>query len=341
MTTNLLLLIGGLVLLIVSADQFVLGASRIAGLFSIPPVIVGAIIIGFGTSAPELVVSVTAASGGDLALGVGNVVGSNVANLSLVLAAAAVTTRLAIEPGIIRREAPLSVLATCAFAVVVIDGRITRPEAIGLSIGMVVALGVLGASGRRREDSPAAETADHRRSHEAVRLAAGFTGVVIAARLVVDGATGLAAAWGLTGGFVGFSLVAVGTSLPELVTTLAAARRRETGLIVGNLLGSNVFNSLAVVSGMGLIGPGVIDDDALVGTGITVMVVVAVSAYAMAARGLFLGRMDGLVLLAIYAIAMVLLIGNAAEDGGVLDGSAPQGPLHQFDGMGDLYSSSG
>ncbi len=341
MIIDLALLVGGLVLLVVSADQFVLGASRVAQLFSLSPLVVGAVVIGFGTSAPELVVSVTAAAGGDLALGAGNVVGSNVANLSLVLAAAAMTTRLAIAPGILRREAPVSVVATCLFAVVVIDGNITRLEGVGLAVAMVIALVVLLAGGLRAQQEAQPLSTGHRRSHEALRLVAGLTGVVLAARLVVDGATGLAAGWGLTGGFVGFSLVAVGTSLPELVTTLAAARRRETGLIVGNLLGSNVFNSLTVGAGMGLVGPGLIDDDALVGTGITVMVVVAIAAYAMAARGLFLGRLDGVILFGIYLVAMVLLIGNSTDENAVLNDSAPQGLIDQFDGMGDLHARPG
>ena len=154
-----------------------------------------------------------------------------------------------------------------------------------------------------------------RGSHELGRVAMGLLGTVLAARLVVDGSTGLAEAWELTGGFVGFSLVAVGTSLPELVTTLAAARRGETGLIVGNLLGSNVFNSLAVGAGMGLLGAGAINDDSLVGTGVVVMLIVAVVSFVLASFGLRLGRWDGLALLAIYAVAMLLLIGDADADG--------------------------
>ncbi|MDG2114011.1 MAG: calcium/sodium antiporter, partial [Actinomycetota bacterium] len=238
MTLDVVLLVGGLALLIAAADQFVLGASRVAHVWDVPPVVVGAVLMGFGTSAPELVVSVTAARQGDIALGVGNVVGSNVANLSLVLAAAALTTRLIIPVSTLRREAPLSVAATMVFAIAVWDGELSRREGVLLLVGLILVVGFLLAVGvSEGEDEPDGEQ-DLSGRRELGRVVLGLGGVVLAARLVVDGSTGLAEAWGLKGGFVGFSIVAVGTSLPELVTTLAAARRRETGLIVGNLLGS-------------------------------------------------------------------------------------------------------
>ena len=309
------LLIAGLVLLIFSADQFVVGASRVAQVWDVPPVVVGAVVMGFGTSAPELVVSTTAASQGDLALGVGNVVGSNVANLSLVLAAAALTTRLVISPTTMRREAPLSIAATVGFARAGWAGELTFTEGALLGIALVLVIAFLLAVGVVEGDLDDKEERPLRGSHELGRVAMGLLGTVLAARLVVDGSTGLAEAWELTGGFVGFSLVAVGTSLPELVTTLAAARRGETGLIVGNLLGSNVFNSLAVGAGMGLLGAGAINDDSLVGTGVVVMLIVAVVSFVLASFGLRLGRWDGLALLAIYAVAMLLLIGDADADG--------------------------
>lgn len=311
---DMVLLVGGLALLVVSADQFVVGASRVAHAWDVPPVVVGAVLLGFGTSAPELVVSVTAAHQGDLALGVGNVVGSNVANLSLVLAAAALTTRLIIPLSTLRREAPLSIAATVVFAMAVWDGELSGREGVLLLAALVLVVGfllVVGVAEGVADPRPGQDLSGRR---ELGRVALALFGTVLAARLVVDGSTGLAESWGLNGGFVGFSIVAVGTSLPELVTTLAAARRRETGLIVGNLLGSNVFNSLAVGAGMGLLGAGVIGDDSLTSTGIVVMLIVAVASFGLASMGLFLGKWDGAVLLAIYSVATVLLVGDATGD---------------------------
>ncbi len=314
MILDLVLLAGGLALLVASADQFVLGASRVAHVFDVPPIVVGAVVMGFGTSAPELVVSATAAYQGDLSLGVGNVVGSNVANLSLVLAAAALTTRLVLAESTLKREAPLSIAATLAFALAVWDGRLTVLEGVLLTAALVLVVAFLIAVGVVEGEEDPLAPQDLRGGPELLRLGLGLLGTVVAARLVVDGSTGIAEWLGLGGGFVGFSIVAVGTSLPELVTTLAAARRRETGLIVGNLLGSNVFNSLAVGAAMGLVGAGTIDDVSVRTTGVVVMLVVAVTSFALASMGLFLGRWDGAVLLSIYVVATVLLVGQADVD---------------------------
>ena len=311
MILDVALLVGGLVLLVFAADQFVVGASRVAFAYDVPPVVVGAVLMGFGTSAPELVVSATAARQGDLALGVGNVVGSNVANLSLVLAAAALVTPLAIGRSTVRREGPLSLLATAGFAYAVWDGELTTTEGLALGVGLVVAIGILLVAGVAESVIDEAPEGRINGLHELARLAMGLVGVVLAARFVVEGSTSLAERWGLTGGFVGFSIVAIGTSLPELVTTLAGARRGETGLIVGNLLGSNVFNSLAVGAGMGLLGAGAIGDDSLTGPGITMMMAVAFVSFLLAAFGSHLGRRDGIILLGLYVAAMVVLISGA------------------------------
>lgn len=312
MILDLLFLAAGLALLVVSADHFVLGAARLATIVALPPIVIGAVVMGFGTSAPELVVSTVAAGQDDLALGVGNVVGSNVANLSLVLATAALVTRMNVGNNALRREAPLSIAATIAFALVVVDGHVSRGEGALLAVGLVGAIAFLiYAGGSNGLDELEKDTTT---SREIVRVLLGLAGTVTAAQLVVTGATGVADRWGLSGGFVGFSLVALGTSLPELVTTLAAARRHETELIIGNLLGSNVFNSLAVGGGIGLVGPGLIGDDTLTGPGIALMLIVAVGSFALALRGKFIGRGDGLVLLTLYVVAMVVLGVGDSED---------------------------
>jgi len=312
MIVDLVMFVVGLAMLVYAADHFVLGAARVATIVRLPPIVIGAVVMGFGTSAPELVVSTIAAGQGDLALGVGNVIGSNVANLSLVLATAALVTRMNVGRGALRKEAPLSIAATFAFALVVSDGAVGRWEGALLAIGLVGALIYLVTTG----DGDGIDDLEEGTStgREATCVALGLAGTVIAAQLVVSGARGAADQWGLSGGFVGFSLVAFGTSLPELVTTLAAARRHETQLIIGNLLGSNVFNSLAVGGGIGLIGPGIIGDDTLTGLGVVLMLIVAVGSFLLALRGRFVGRVDGAILLAFYIFAMIVLGTGADSD---------------------------
>lgn len=303
-------LVAGLLMLVWSADQFVLGSSRLAALFALPPVVIGAVVMGFGTSAPELLVSSLAAAGGDLDLGVGNIVGSNVANLSLVLGAAALFSRMVLPDGVFRREAPMSIAAAVLFAVFVVDGRLERWEGAVLAVSLVVAIVTLIRSGRSQADlEELIDPGDSRmsRGRESGRTFIGLAGTVLGAQLVVWGATDIAEEVGVTGGFIGFSLVALGTSLPELVTTIACARRRETDLIVGNLFGSNIFNALAVGGGMALIGPGPIGDESLTTYGIAAMLTIAVVSFVLAAIGRSVGRVDAIILLSLYVGAMVLL----------------------------------
>lgn len=314
MLLDLLFLVIGLGLLVVSADNFVLGAARLAETLDIPRVVIGAVVVGFGTSAPEMLVSGLAAADGERALGVGNVVGSNVANLSLVLAAGALVTRLAVTSRMVRREMPLSLVATGIFAALFVDGEVTRWEGVILFVLLIaVVLYLLRADGNdpMLEDDFVAETSP---KTEALRALAGLVGTIVGAQLVVSGASGLADAWGISGGFVGFSLVALGTSLPELVTTFVGARRGETDLIIGNLFGSNMFNSLAVGGVIGLAGPGPIDDDRLTGLGIAVMLVVCLLAYFISLPGLAYTRLDGIALFVAYVVSMVLLGAGAADD---------------------------
>jgi cation:H+ antiporter len=324
---DVLVLVVGLVVLVYGADAFVLGSARLAESISMPRVVIGAVVMGFGTSAPELLVSTIAAGRGNLDLGVGNVVGSNVANLSLVLGTAALVASMTIRPSILRREIPLSVGATIAFAVVIADGRIDRWEGVLLASALVVAIWILLRSDVPAELGEIEEALESFTTRtEVVRLMVGLVGTVLGAQFVVWGAGGLADRWGVSGGFIGFSLVAVGTSLPELVTTVSCARRNETELIVGNLFGSNMFNSLAVGGAMGLVGPGAILDGRLYGAGAAFMVIIAVGAFLLGLNGRQFARTDGVLLLAVYLTAM-LYIGSGAgefdEEAVSATGSAP------------------
>ena len=305
-------LLVGLALLVWAGDHFVAGASRLATALRMRPAVIGAVVLGFGTSAPEMVVSSLAAIDGNPALGVGNIVGSNVANLSLGLGVAALLMPIPFSRSALRRDVPWSVATAGVFALLVLDGALSRLEGGLLALLMAATLVWLvrsshdGAALAEADTSPVAQDAG-RPMPNLLRALAGLLGVLVGAQLAVEGATALAERWGLSGGFIGFSIVALGTSLPEVATVVAAARKGHTELIVGNLFGSNVFNSLAVGGAMGLVGAGAIDDPSLTGLGIAAMMAVVVLAYLGALMGRRAGRIEGVALLAVYIATMILL----------------------------------
>jgi len=300
-----LLLIIGLALLFKSGNWLVDGAASLARALNLSSVVIGAVVLGFGTSAPELVVSTIAAWRGNPALGVGNIVGSNVANLTLILGSAGLITAVNLTPSVIRRQAPLSTISVALFALFVIDGRLSRTDGVILSALLIATIIYLV----RAPSENLASSTDNEIStpRSLVKAISGLVGVLAGAQLAVTGATTLAEGWGLSGGFVGFSLVAVGTSLPELVTAIVAARRGETGLIIGNLFGSNIFNSLAVGGAMGLMGAGRINDPSLTRFGIGAMLVVVVLAYCLGVRKSRISRADALLLLGVYGLTTTIL----------------------------------
>ncbi|MEM9520809.1 MAG: calcium/sodium antiporter [Actinomycetota bacterium] len=319
MLLGLVFAIGGLVVLTFAADHFVAGSARIAVFYKISPVVIGAVLIGFGTSAPEMVVSGIAAGQGDLDIGVGNIIGSNVANISLVLAAAAAVTTIPVASSTLRRELPISVASVIVFALLV-QGDITRLEGAILAVLIAAFLIFILRSSTGTDDAFDDDVTDLvgdepvSVGREAVRAVIALAVVVGSSWFIVNGADRIAEALDLTGGFVGFTLVALGTSAPELVTSVQAARQGETELLVGNLLGSNVFNSLAVGGIIGLVGPGPVLDTTLAETGSLLMVgIVVLSAVFMVARGR-VGRVKALVLFSLWVVSVIMLSGGDAPE---------------------------
>ncbi|MCE2512803.1 MAG: calcium/sodium antiporter [Acidimicrobiia bacterium] len=315
MLVGLVLSVVGLVVLSLAADQFVRGAARLAVVLRMAPIVVGAVVVGFGTSAPEMLVSAVAAANGRLDIGVGNIVGSNVANISLVLGAASFVSVVPVSSSVVRRDAAVSVAAVALFALFV-QGDLGRLEGLVL----VAALGawfVLVLRGSRTgtgeadmedlseivgEDPPALGV-------ETLRTVVSLALVAGSAYVLVEGAERVAEALNLSGGFVGYTMVAVGTSAPELVTAVSAARQRQTELLVGNLLGSNVFNSLAVGGVIGLVGPGPVGDVAVQTLGSLMMVVICVVSWVDMSIGHRVSRIDGAVLLGLWVVSILLLAG--------------------------------
>ena len=308
----------GLGVLTFGADHFVKGAARLAIHHQVSPVVVGAVLLGFGTSAPEMVVSGIAAGEGRLDIAVGNVTGSNVANISLVLAAGATIAVIPVSSQTIRREIPISVASVALFALL-IQGTIERWEGavLAAAIGIFV-YATIKSSGSDDEfdgeiTSVAGETLIHTR-REYLRATAGLVSVVASSWFIVEGAGQIAEALDLSSGFVGFTLVALGTSAPELVTSVQAARQGETGLLIGNLLGSNVFNSLAVGGIIGLVGPGIVSDTTLSETGSLLMVGICLVSAAFMVHGVGVGRTKGFILFLLWILSIVLLSGGESVE---------------------------
>ncbi|HAA65928.1 MAG TPA: sodium:calcium antiporter [Acidimicrobiaceae bacterium] len=299
------LLLAGLFILVKAGDIFVDSAAQLARSLNMSSVVVGAIVLGFGTSAPELVVSTIAAWGGNPALGVGNIVGSNVANLSLVLGVSALVTPIVLSASVIRRQAPLSIASVILFAVLLIDEKLSLIEGALLLGLLIVAMFILIKTPGEGAPTTTGSTSSYGRS--LLLSIVGLCGVLVGAQLAVSGATTLAERWGLSGGFIGFSLVALGTSLPELVTAVAAARRNETGLIIGNLFGSNLFNCLAGGAAIGLVNAGDIGDPNLTSGGLVAMVLAVTLAYVRGAVRRQISKSDAILLLGIYIAAMLYL----------------------------------
>lgn len=301
MLISIAFVLGGLILLAVAADRFVLSAARLARVWGLSPVLVGALVVGMGTSAPELLVSVLGALDGHLDLAIGNAVGSNVANVTLVLGLAALVHPLRGSMRILQREGVAMLVAVVIFAWMIWDLSLARIEGVGLLVGMLVA--ALLVARWAKKDAPAGfGDADESRVHAPVsvkrELVIGIIGLaltLLGADLLVRGGTALAAELGLNSAFVGLTLVAVGTSLPELATSIAGVRRGEHEIVVGNVLGSNLFNALGVGGAAVTIAPGPIDPGLRVGA--AVMVICAAVAGLLALTGRKIERWEGALLL--------------------------------------------
>ena len=304
--------VAGIVLLSVAADQLVLGSARLATRMRVAPVVVGIVIIGFGTSAPELLVAGAAARAGHTALAIGNLTGSNVLNLTLVLGLAGLAAPLTVRSSVVRREAPVAIGGMATFAMLL-------PYGLDLIAGLIMsATLVLGLTQLIRTSSvtcsdplssEAAEFVDgiagHSLIREGTRTVLGLTGTLIGAELLVNNAAEVAARLGVSQHVIGFTLVALGTSLPELVTSIQAQRRGESDLVVGNLLGSNLFNSLAGGAVIALANRGGPATGPLAVN--VLMVGVACLARALLRRGHRLTRPESAVLILLYGLALPLL----------------------------------
>lgn len=249
-------------MLIWSANHFVDGSSALAHHFGMPPLLIGMVIVGFGTSSPELLVSVQAALQGNPGIALGNAYGSNITNIALILGLTAIISPITVKSRILRNELPLLTVVTALSAWVVYDGQITRVESILLLVVFVLLMGWSIKQGMSKDpDALAVETEESLSTtplepKKAIwRMVIGLVLLVGSARLLVWGAVDIAHTLGVDDLIIGLTIVAIGTSLPELASSLAAVRKGEHDIALGNVLGSNLFNTLAVVGLAGSIHP--------------------------------------------------------------------------------------
>ncbi|MCQ5129242.1 calcium/sodium antiporter [Butyricicoccus faecihominis] len=258
---SFVLLIVGFTLLVWGADKFVAGASALARRLGVPALIVGLTVVAFGTSAPELAVSVTAALKGANEIAVGNVLGSNIFNLLVVAGLSAVLCPLVVDRDILRRDWPLSIAAAGLLTVMLLfGGGITRWEGLLLLVLFVwlMIVQVRPALRNRAVSAPsgAEELAEAMPPVMiGVNIVLGLICIVMGGQLSVNGATGIARMFGLSETLIGLTIVAIGTSLPELVTSLVAAKKGENDIAMGNVIGSNLFNILLILGASALISP--------------------------------------------------------------------------------------
>ena len=316
MTTTLLILILGLVLLYFGAEGLVRGSSSLALRLGVGPLLVGLTVVAFGTSTPELVVSLKAAYLGQGDISVGNVVGSNICNIGLILGFSALIIPIKVASQIVRIDTPIMIATTALAMALLYDGSLSRVEGVILfALLLAYVLFSIRLAKKQSSDPLAGEFSEEIKVTkqgvwtDIVFIAGGLVMLVLGARFLVDAAIDIAKAAGLSEAVIGLTIVAVGTSLPEFATSLVAALKKEADIAVGNVVGSNIFNILGILG----ISAGVTP---LTSSGITsidlwVMAAFAIVLWIFSRTGFRITRAEGLVMLAGYAGYVTWLVARA------------------------------
>ncbi len=255
-------IIAGFALLVWSADRFVEGAAATAKLAGLSPILIGMVIVGFGTSAPEMVVSAMAASDGNPDLALGNALGSNIVNISLILGVTALIAPIAVQSNIVKKELPLLVAVVLFCGYLLYDDTLTSIDAMLLLAGLFIFIAWSVYSGMKNSGDMLEQEFDKELTEHSMPmgkaifwLVAGLILLIISSRILVWGAVEIASALGVSDLIIGLTIVALGTSLPELAASVIAAKKGEHDIAIGNVVGSNMFNILAVIGIAGVIQP--------------------------------------------------------------------------------------
>ncbi|SHJ82801.1 cation:H+ antiporter [Malonomonas rubra DSM 5091] len=323
MLIPILAVVCGLILLVWSADRFVEGSASVAGYFGMPPLLIGMLIVGFGTSAPEMVVSSLSAAQGNPGIALGNAYGSNITNIALIIGLTALISPITVHSQVLKKELPILTLVTVLAAWQLWDGQISRFDAVMLLLCFAALVAWAIWQGMRKKGDSLGlqmeqelDQRDKPLGWSLFWLFIGLLLLVASSRLLVWGAVEIAHGFGVSDLIIGLTIIAVGTSLPELASSIIATRKGEHDIALGNVLGSNLFNTLAVVGIAGTIHPLTIPPEVL-SRDLSTMFILTLSlfviCYGFKGRTGQVNRVEGAILLAVflgysaYLIASVIL----------------------------------
>ena len=316
----------GLVILVWSADRFVDGAVGVAQFFGMSTFLIGMVIVGFGTSAPEMVVSILSALNDTPQLALGNAYGSNIANIALILGVTALIIPVVVQKQAMSRDIPILIAMTALTVILLMDGNVSRMDGI-IVLASFVAIMTFNILSELRQKHKRKKSADKNEELEfesnekvsivksSLLLLVGLVLLIVSSRMLVWGAVNVAQALGVSDLLIGLTIVAVGTSLPELASSIAAARRGENDLAVGNVIGSNIFNTLVVVGLASVIAPIQAADPEVMSRDVPIMSALTLLLFLMCIpfkkkngkRVSGFGRIGGALFLSLYIAYLVLL----------------------------------
>jgi cation:H+ antiporter len=305
MLISWLLIIGGLVLLAAGAESLVRGSSALALRFGVTPLVIGLTVVAFGTGSPELFVSVQAAYRGESGIALGNIVGSNISNVALILGLAAVARPMRVRSELIKREVPVMIAVTVGLCLLLLDGQLSRLDGLLLVLSSIGYTTLAYIAARRDRSTLVAEefkdalTAPRRAAWlDSLFVVMGFVFLLAGATLLLRGAVAMAERFGVSQVVIGLTIIAIGTSLPELATSVTASVRREPDVAFGNAIGSNILNILLILGIVALITP--VETKGLRVVDIGALVASALILFPLMWRGFVLNRWEGAFLLAAY-----------------------------------------
>jgi cation:H+ antiporter len=321
MLLNFFAIFGGLAVLVWGADRFISGAAALANNLGVSPMMIGLTIVGFGTSAPEVLVSSIAAIDGNPGLAIGNAIGSNIANIGLIIGVTALVTPLSVHSRVLKREYPLMLAITLISLALMWDGTLARIDGLILLTLLAAILAWMVRSAKMDSSDPISGEFDAEIPHDIPTPKAvfwfviGLVSLLLSSRLLVWGAVNVASALGVSDVVIGLTIVAIGTSLPELAASITSALKGEHDIAIGNVIGSNLYNILAVLSLPGLIAPGPFlpevlyrDQPTMVGLTIALFFM----GYGFGKHGR-INRLEGLILLTIFVGYQSLLFYSVVQ----------------------------
>lgn len=304
---NILLLLLGFVLLIKGADFFVDGSSSVAKLLKVPSVVIGLTIVAMGTSAPEAAVSITAGLSGSNEIAVSNVVGSNIFNMLVVVGVCAAIKPFALDKSILKRDFPVNIFATAlVLSLMLIGSTLSRVNGIVMLLIFVAYVAYLVICAIKNREERGEEIKALSPFLSVVYIVGGLLAVIFGGDLVVDNATVIAQAAGWSETFIGLTIIAIGTSLPELVTSIVASKKGENELALGNVVGSNIFNLMLILGLSSSISPIAVDSRAV--ANMILLLVMTALMYLLCVARKKLGRVEGITMVALYAVYTLYLL---------------------------------